>query len=332
MTKRSDSISVIRFLLRIGMNMKAEEWRKNWADLVDQYLEKNYIEERVDHRSFERQGMEQISTIHLGPVASQMEKRGYRLERGDTNRQIKADNKLLREMKAKIKELAIAAKAAIKDKIHNLAVQLEGIRSHFIMTQYQDIRNDEELSRISYTFGIDEKAVLQCMEIDRMIEAETDFNKKYDLQEQRIAIYYKTGYSRKEDVKRDYRILNDRNIAKGRLEDQGGKLEVIINKDLDDYCKNLVSVDVDDIEDFVEERSVIRPVEEAETRRKLMELYGEKYKELTFQKAVEVVDEKLVENSTGIANELGRLDDTNFRNLYDKGERNIRQQYAKRSR
>ena len=44
------------------------------------------------------------------------------------------------------------------------------------------------------------------------------------------------------------------------------------------------------------------------------------------------MDEKLVENSTGIANELGRLDDTNFRNLYDKGERNIRQQYAKRSR
>lgn len=51
-----------------------------------------------------------------------MEKRGYRSERGDINRQIKADNKLLREMKAKIKELAFAAKAAIKDKIHNLAV------------------------------------------------------------------------------------------------------------------------------------------------------------------------------------------------------------------
>ena len=103
------------------------------------------------------------------------------------NRQIKEDNRLLREMKAKIKELAVASKEAIKDKIHNLAVFLEGIRYYFIMTQYQDIRNYEERDRLSYAVGIDE--------IDKLIEAETNSDKRYDLQEKKIQIYYRAGYS-----------------------------------------------------------------------------------------------------------------------------------------
>ena len=43
----------------------AEKWRENFADLCNRYLEKNNLEKRVDHRCYERQGREEIPTIHL---------------------------------------------------------------------------------------------------------------------------------------------------------------------------------------------------------------------------------------------------------------------------
>ncbi len=84
---------------------KAELWRSKWAELANKYLEQNSIADRIDHRSFERQGTEQIPTIHLGVAASQMERKGITTERGNINREIKAHNKLLAQIKAKITSL-----------------------------------------------------------------------------------------------------------------------------------------------------------------------------------------------------------------------------------
>ena len=84
---------------------KAEEWRAAWARLCNQCLEQNGHAERVDHRSYERQGIEQIPTVHLGVAASAMEKRGIRTERGDLNREIEVTNKRLRQLKARISKL-----------------------------------------------------------------------------------------------------------------------------------------------------------------------------------------------------------------------------------
>ena len=84
---------------------KAELWRSKWAELANKYLEQNSIADRIDHRSFERQGTEQIPTIHLGVAASQMERKGITTERGNINREIKAHNRILAEIKAKIASL-----------------------------------------------------------------------------------------------------------------------------------------------------------------------------------------------------------------------------------
>lgn len=84
---------------------KAEEWRKAWADITNKYLEENNIQEKVDHRSFQRQGIKQIPTIHLGVSASQMEKKGITTDRGNINREIKHQNKILREIARRIKAL-----------------------------------------------------------------------------------------------------------------------------------------------------------------------------------------------------------------------------------
>ena len=56
-------------------------------------------------RAFEK------SPVHLGPAASQMEKRGIRTNKGEVNRQIAADNKLLKEIKARITRLYRWSKA-----------------------------------------------------------------------------------------------------------------------------------------------------------------------------------------------------------------------------
>jgi len=84
---------------------KAEEWREAWADITNKYLESINHAERIDHRSYERQGIEQIPTVHLGVAAHQMEKRGIRTERGDINRQIEVSNQNLRQLKARIVKL-----------------------------------------------------------------------------------------------------------------------------------------------------------------------------------------------------------------------------------
>ena len=65
----------------------------------------------VDHRSYKRRGIDKIPSVHLGPAASQMEKRGIRTDKGEVNRQIAADNKLLKEIKARITRLYNWSKA-----------------------------------------------------------------------------------------------------------------------------------------------------------------------------------------------------------------------------
>jgi hypothetical protein len=63
------------------------------------------LETRIDHRSYVRQGIEQIPTVHLGVAAFQMERRGVRTERGNLNREIEITNKQLRQLRARINHL-----------------------------------------------------------------------------------------------------------------------------------------------------------------------------------------------------------------------------------
>ena len=68
-------------------------------------LDENSIQDKVDHRSYQRQGIEQIPTIHLGVSATQMEKKGIATDRGNINREIKHQNMILREITRRIKAL-----------------------------------------------------------------------------------------------------------------------------------------------------------------------------------------------------------------------------------
>lgn len=71
-----------------------ENWRKNWAQSCNRQFEKFNIEERIDHRSFKRQGLQIEPTIHLG-AAAKLEKKGIKTDRGNINRGIVQDNENL---------------------------------------------------------------------------------------------------------------------------------------------------------------------------------------------------------------------------------------------
>ena len=72
-----------------------EIWRQGWAAVANRYLEANDRPERLDLRSYERQGLDKIPTVHMGPAVSQMEKRGIQTNIGNLNRDITAANRLI---------------------------------------------------------------------------------------------------------------------------------------------------------------------------------------------------------------------------------------------
>lgn len=89
---------------------KIEEWRKRWADCCNKYLAR---EKQLDHRSYERQGLMQLPTVHEGYAARLMEQRGSASDRCRLNRDIRLYNyitllyqKLKQELKLLKQEMA----------------------------------------------------------------------------------------------------------------------------------------------------------------------------------------------------------------------------------
>lgn len=114
-------------------------WRVAWADVTNRYLESAGREERIDHRSNAARGLDEIPTIHEGVTVQALERKGIVSDRCEMNRQIRADNALLRELKAEIKKLA----ALVARTVPAIAEGLERLRSRVLIFCYQlsHIRN-----------------------------------------------------------------------------------------------------------------------------------------------------------------------------------------------
>jgi len=108
-------------------------WRKAWADITNTHLERAGVNARIDHRSHAERRLDEQPTIHEGVIARALEKKGIIAERCEINRQIKADNALLREMKATVKKLI----QAIKNTLPAIAEKLETLRQNMIIFRYQ---------------------------------------------------------------------------------------------------------------------------------------------------------------------------------------------------
>ena len=165
---------------------KAEEWRKTWADITNKYLEENSIQEKVDHRSYQRQGIEEIPTIHLGVSASQMEKKGIATDRGNINREIRKQNRLLQEIKLRIKALMRWIRGIGKeekaetDKLKSTLPPKENLLSVFenLIRKNADNHNtDLEKYIESYQF-LKEKNIISLSELKESIVTLRDKNYK----------------------------------------------------------------------------------------------------------------------------------------------------------
>ena len=93
----------------------AEVWRQGWADTVNRYLEAADRPERLDLRSYERQGLDVIPTVHMGPAVVQMERRGIQTNIGNLNRDIKAANQKLKKL-PKVKALSAEYQELLAEK------------------------------------------------------------------------------------------------------------------------------------------------------------------------------------------------------------------------
>ena len=108
-------------------------WRAAWADVSNRCLERAGHEERIDHRSNAARGLDEQPTIHEGVTARALERKGIIADRCEINRQIKADNALLRELKAAARKLA----QAVKNTLPAIAEAMENLRANMIVFHYQ---------------------------------------------------------------------------------------------------------------------------------------------------------------------------------------------------
>lgn len=72
-----------------GRKAELEKTREQWDFLANRALARAGRKSRISHKSLEAQGVGREPSIHLGPVATAIERRGERSERGDINLALK---------------------------------------------------------------------------------------------------------------------------------------------------------------------------------------------------------------------------------------------------
>ena len=113
-----------------------EAWREAWAALCNAKFEEKGMTCRIDHRSYERQGVEKIPTVHEGVAVRQMEAKGIVTDKGEHNQWIKSATAMLRTLGERIKTLV----SWLKD-IRNEPGQPYSPSLGRLLSDYYDARN-----------------------------------------------------------------------------------------------------------------------------------------------------------------------------------------------
>jgi hypothetical protein len=79
-----------------------ERWRAEWAKNCNDVFDKLQISERIDHRSYERQGVDKEPTVHLGAAAKHMKTSDAAAAGRKINDEVREANRLTEEHKAAI--------------------------------------------------------------------------------------------------------------------------------------------------------------------------------------------------------------------------------------
>ena len=136
-------------------------WRSAWADVTNRYLERVGAEARIDHRSHADRGILEQPTIHEGVTARAMEQQGFIADRCELNRQIKADNKLLRELRSAFEKIA----KAVKNTVPALAEAMETLRRNMLIFRYQVLHTKANRRSIKNTLADVVPVLRQCSDL-----------------------------------------------------------------------------------------------------------------------------------------------------------------------
>lgn len=119
-----------------------EFWREQWAVMCNAKFEEKGLDVRIDHRSYERQGVELLPTRHEGPTVRAMEKKGIKTEKGEFNRWIKATNAFIRNLRKNL--------SALLEAIKEIKAELDKPQSEPViipLQRYFDMRNAKAYSQ-----------------------------------------------------------------------------------------------------------------------------------------------------------------------------------------
>ena len=286
-------------------------WREAWATAANRCLELAGHAERIDHRSHAERGLEERPTIHEGVAAQALERRGIISDRCELNRQIKADNALLRELKAEVKKLA----ALVAHTVPAVAERLEKLRSGILIFCYQLshiragrascqkaltvykpqltrftnlARQIKEKSRERKTVKAEKESlpawqVFKHKELGAKIAELTEDLE--ELRSEKALLLQQFDYAEDagaETFRKDIAALES-NLQK--LDEQEQKYSADLESTLHEYAEaKSQAADLDPVE-LYEARQAIRPGYEVAANEKLEQVFGSKYSPLRWMDA-----------------------------------------------
>ena len=116
--------------------------REQWAVMCNAKFEEKGLDVRIDHRSYERQGVELLPARHEGPTVRAMEKKGIKTEKGEFNRWIRRTNAFIRNLRKSL--------AALLESIKEIKAELDKPQSDPViipLQRYFDMRNAKAYSQ-----------------------------------------------------------------------------------------------------------------------------------------------------------------------------------------
>lgn len=298
------------------------EWRKAWADAINQTLEIHQIDARVDHRSFADQGRLEQPTIHEGYHARNMEKHGFSSDRCEINRQIRSDNRLLRELKKQVAKLT----SVVMDNIRSIADALEKLRGTMILLQYQLLHNRSKASSVrewiehftpvlsrykGLTRKIKEKRaekkthtaekktlnLLQPVRYYQISQKITTLTEEIEeLLSQKERLIFDNYFHSEAEFKKSESVCRKQQDFLNRLDQQYETLSVQLKDCQERFQKLKVSVSPEKSYELLEARSELREAVHEQTRFTLQEKFGQKYDSFRFHYAANAVDDRLKED------------------------------------
>ena len=125
-----------------GSSETLEFWREQWAAMSNAKFEEKGLDVCIDHRSYERQGIELLPTVHEGPTVRAMEKKGIKTEKGEFNRWIRRTNAFIRDLRKSL--------SALLESIKEIKAELDKPQSDPViipLQRYFDMRNAKAYSQ-----------------------------------------------------------------------------------------------------------------------------------------------------------------------------------------